>query len=354
MTPTMPTMPMTPIRVAGDPFTVGHAHGAAGRDAIRAFLDDDLCRLNRILPRRSSLAGLAETINHHGAVIARDTPDLYEELRGLADGAGIELEAAILLQIRREVMGYSRIRANGDCTTLCRARDGDVWLAQTIDLNGDLDEHMGILDVTRAATGRRALLLTFTGLLGYLGVNGDGLAIGLNLVLGGVWRPGVPPYLAIRHLLDTCDGVDACLERLPRLRLASSRSLTLCDRHGAAATVELIDGRMAVTRGAEHVHTNHFLAEDFRAADEINPFARNSSVRRLEAGRVGLAGLGEGAGPEEIMALLAEEPIRVRGDGDTRRERTVGAVVLRPREGLLHVRRGDPALAATQTVGLHA
>lgn len=345
---------LTPIRLAGSSLAIGRAHGELLRERIHGFLDDDLCRLNRLLDRRTSLAALAETIGAHGAAIARDTPDLHDELRGLAEGAGIGLDAAILLQIRREVMGYSRIPAGGDCTTLCRVRPGGAWLAQTIDLSGDLDDHMGVLGITHAASGRRVLVVTFTGLLGYLGLNGDGLAIGLNLVLGGCWRPGVPPYLAIRHLLDHCDSVDTCLERLPRLRLASSRSLTLCDRHGLAATVELLDGQMAVTRGVDLVHTNHFLAEAFRADDAINPFARNSSVRRLEAGRARLAGLGDEAGPEEVLAQLAEEPIRVRGTGNPRRERTVGAVVLCPQDGLLHLRRGDPALAETQIVPLHA
>ncbi|MGB8843142.1 MAG: C45 family peptidase [Aliidongia sp.] len=342
---------MTPLRLEGMPRELGRAHGLALRPQIRAYLDDDLTRLNRVLPRPTSLAELAPTIAAYRRGIAAAAPSLAEEIAGLAEGAEITPDEAILLQIRREVMGYSRFRTAGDCTTLYRLGDSGAVLAQTIDLNGDLDDQMVILDITHRSSGRRVLMLSFTGLLGYLGLNSDGLAIGLNLVLGGTWGPGLPPYLAIRHLLDTCSDVDGCLEWLSRVSLASSRSLTLCDARGAAV-VELCDGKLSVERGATLVHTNHFLSQDFAVVDEMNPFSRNSSMRRLEACRTRLDRLAGRAGPEDYMALLCEEPICVPDTGDIRREKTVGAAVLWPTARTCYVRRGNPALARTEAFRL--
>ena len=337
--------PMAALRIAGDPTELGIQHGAARRDRIHAFLDDDLCRLNRLLPAPTDRVALRDTIDRHGELINEQVPRTFEEIRGLAVGAGIDLRDAILLQLRREVAGYTAWPLpGGDCTTLCRAESGDPFLAQTIDLNGDLDDHMEVIAVEHAGSGRRVQLVTFTGLLGYLGLNSDGLAIGINLVLGGPWAPGVPPYLALRHLLDECSDVESCLDRLRGLRLASSRALTLCDRQGAA-WVELVDGRMSVVRDRTLAHTNHFLAPELAGYEAINPFALASSKRRLIAGRDAMADLGPRPDPAEIMAILTRPPIRVAGNGDIRYERTVGAVVLRPAAGELLVRRGDPALA---------
>ncbi|MET0445652.1 MAG: C45 family peptidase [Pseudorhodoplanes sp.] len=250
--------------------------------------------------------------------------------------------------MRREVMSYSRLHTTGDCTTLCRhGGDGPV-VAQTIDLNGNLDEQMVILRIAHRSNPRRVLLLSFTGLLGYLGFNSDGLAIGINLVLGGTWRPGVPPYLAIRHLLDSSSDIDSCLQWLSKVRLASSRSLLLCDAH-RSVIVELCDGKLSVLCGSTLVHTNHFLSEDFVALDQMNPFSRNSSVRRLDACVAQLDRLGIHGGPEDYMALLSQEPICVPDTGNIGREKTVGAVVMSPKDGALHVRRGNPALAQTET-----
>ena len=331
------------VRLSGDPFEAGYRHGAARATALREFLSDDLCRLGRILPARVSMDSLRPALAAYEAEIRAATPDLAAEIRGLAEGAGIGREAALLLQLRREIMGYQKIPAMGDCTTYARAG----LLAQTVDLNGDLDDQIAVLDVAR--NGRRSLVLSFGGLLGYLGVNGDGLAVGLNLVLGGDWRPGLPPYLAIRHLLDTASSVDEAIAILRGLRLASSRSLMLCDA-GRTACVEILGDELREVDVTEH--TNHFLHPGFLARDELNVFARNSSLLRLKACRSGLAELPADAGVEDHFALLSAPPICVADTGDIRRERTVAAVVLRPNRGELHVRPGDPSRSGTETFRL--
>ena len=342
------------IRVHGDPFSAGYQHGAALAEALHAFLDDGLTRLDRILPEPVTLASLAPRLGAFSDAITAQTPDLAEELRGLAKGADISHDQALLLQVRREVMGYSKIPTMGDCTTYARAgvsQPGTAVLAQTVDLNGDLDDQVSVLDVARPGSGRRSLVLSFGGLLGYLGINSDGLAVGLNLVLGGEWRPGLPPYLAIRHLLDTATGVDDAVAILRGLRLASSRSLMLCDA-SKAVYVEILGDEIRVIDSQELVHTNHFLHPDFVPHDELNIFARNSSLLRLKACQAALTSLPADASPEEHFALMSAAPICVADTGDVRRERTVAAVVMRPEFGELYVRPGDPSRSATQSFSL--
>jgi isopenicillin-N N-acyltransferase like protein len=335
------------VRVGDDPFERGRRHGAARAETLRAFIDDGLCRLNRVMPRPVSMESLRPALAAYGAEIAAATPLLTEEIRGLARGARISGEEALLLQVRREIMGYQRVPTRGDCTTYALSGGVTPVLAQTIDLNGDLDDQIGVLEVGQSGSSRRRLVLSFAGLLGYLGLNSDGLAVGLDLVLGGEWRPGLPPYLAIRHLLDSASGVDEAVELLRTLRLASSRSLTLCDA-AKAAFVEVLGDEVRVVEAAESIHTNHYLHPDLAPHDELNVFARNYSVQRLETCRTLLAALPAGADAEDHLALLSAPPICVEGDGDIRRERTVAAVVLMPDRGELHVRPGDPSRSATQ------
>jgi predicted choloylglycine hydrolase len=347
-------VPIPFVRAHGTPYEAGLRHGRALAAPLRAFLDDGLTRLDRVLARRLTLDDLRPTLAAYDAEIAKSTPDLAEELHGLAEGAELTHDEALLLQLRREIMGYSRIPTHGDCTTYARSQVGaDPVLAQTVDLNGDLDDQLAVLEVARPGTGRRALVLSFGGLLGYLGLNSDGLAIGLNLVLGGEWRPGLPPYLAIRHLLDEAGSVDEALAVLRTLRLASSRSLMLCDAE-RAVWVECVEGEYRVAVAAELVHTNHFLCPELVPLDELNPFARNSSVLREKACLAGLAALPPDAGVEDHFALMAGVPICVPDHGDIRRERTVAAVVMNPSRGELHVRPGDPSLSRTQTFRLEA
>ncbi|HEX4829607.1 MAG TPA: C45 family peptidase [Trebonia sp.] len=356
------------VRATGEPFDVGYQHGAALAARLRAFLDDGLARVGKLAAGPASLEGLRPVLAEYDARIAAATPRLGEEIGGLAAGAGITREEAVLLQVRREVIGYQRVPAlvRGDCTTyahLAAGPGGEPVLAQTVDLNGDLDDQIAVLDIGLSGAGRRALLLSFGGLLGYLGINSDGLAVGLNLVLGGDWGPGLPPYLAIRHLLDNAGSVAEAIAILRDLPLASSRTLTLCDRTSVAC-VELLSGEARLvgspqsgtegTPARELVHTNHFLHPDFTRYDQLNIFARNSSALRLKTAVAGLATLGApgGAGVEEHFGLLSQPPICVAGNGDIRREKTVAAVVLLPARGELHLRPGDPSASATESFRL--
>jgi isopenicillin-N N-acyltransferase like protein len=344
------------VQAGGDPFEVGYQHGAARGPALRAFIGDGLGRISALAPAPVHVASLRPELDAYATQIAAATPRLSEEIDGLARGAGLPRELAVLLQVRRELIGFQRIPARGDCTTyasLSGGPDGGPVLAQTVDLHGDLDDQIAVLDISLAGSPRRALVLSFGGLLGYLGLNSDGLAIGLNLVLGGQWRPGLPPYLAIRHLLDNAGCVADALDILRGLPLASSRSLTLCDPARVACVEILGTEQRLVADGPAAQHTNHFLHPDFTARDELNVFARNSSVQRLRACQAGLAGFAAGGAPEHF-GLLSQPPICVAGTGDIRREKTVAGVVLLPGRGELHVRPGDPSRSATVTFSFEA
>ncbi|GAA3062900.1 C45 family autoproteolytic acyltransferase/hydolase [Streptomyces glomeratus] len=353
MTATAPG-PAPFLRLTGDSFELGRQHGAARATALRAFLDDGLARMNHLLDTPVSLSSLSPTLTAFHKEIEAATPDLAEEIRGLAAGAGISHQEALLLQLRREITGYrSTRRPHGDCTTYARV-DGagpHTVLAQTVDLNGNLDDQTCVLSLGRTGARRNVLMLSFGGLLGYLGMNSDGLAVGINLVLGGQWGPGLPPYLAVRHVLDSAGSVDEALDVLAGLRLASSRSLTLCDS-GGAACAEFLDGRMHVVRARQTVHTNHFLHPEFIPFDELNVFAKNSSLRRLDAATVRLSALPESAAPRDHLALLTTPPIFVPDNGDIRRERTVAVVAMRPAIGDLHLLGSRPsALPQVFTAG---
>lgn len=357
------------LELSGSPHARGYTHGRAAGGRLRAFLDDSLARLGHLTDaymgadtdadidpgtdtdtdtgtaRPLDLDSLRPAIEAHRAVVGEVLPELAEEIDGLAAGADIDRDAAWLLQLRREVLGYSRV-TGGDCTTYASVLGRPV-LAQTVDLNGNLDDQIAVLAVS--GPRHRSLVLSFAGLLGYLGVNDAGVAVGLNLVLGGDWEPGVPPYLAIRHVLDTADTVDQAVEILRGLPLASSRSFMICGAYRTVC-VEALGSERRVLEGGELVHTNHFLDPDFAARDEINVFAKNSSKRRLET--VLKAGIPEAGDVAGHHRLLAARPIFVPDNGDIRRERTVAAVVMRPDLGELRLWPGDPSANAGEVHSL--
>ncbi len=155
--------------------------------------------------------------------------------------------------------------------------------------------------------------------------------------------------MAIRYLLDRARTVDECMKLLSNLDLGSSRSLTFCDDQ-KAANVEILNNEFRWTCADEIVHSNHFLNPDFRDRDELNVFAKNGSMARLQTCQTLLKMVPSASAPDAYFAVLSTDPICVHGDGHIRREATVAAVVMKPRQRELFVRKGYPCIARTQRI----
>jgi isopenicillin-N N-acyltransferase like protein len=333
------------IAVAGNPQQRGRAIGAATAVPIHEFLAEGVARLSWIGGAPVDRDLLQPAIKAHAEVVENTLPDIAAAVRGLAEGARIRLEDAWLLQLRRELQPI----AAADCTTLA----GPGWLSQTVDLAGNLSEHALVLR-ERSHAGE-VVHLTFTGLLGYLGMNNRGLAVGINMVMSDGWCPGVPPYLIVRHLLGL-RSVSECLSELPHIPRASSRCYTLVDS-SEAVMVETTCDKLAILRGEHLVHTNHYLAPELAPLDRSHVLHRRESRRRRDRALAALAlvpstdfGDARQAKLGDLLELLCqhgEAGICFHGDGDPRRPSTVAAVALSPATGQILVRRGPPCLGAT-------
>jgi isopenicillin-N N-acyltransferase-like protein len=333
---------LTCLTLNGLPRDLGLAHGAAHGSRIHAFLNDRFARVAALNPDYASWEALLPQLNKYADCIRTTLPDLWEELVGLSIGAGIKMEEAVLLQVRRELVGFQKVPATGDCTTFVHRRRNGFVCGQTVDLSGHMETEISALRVMPGKGRIGCTLMSFTGLTGYLGMNDAGLCIGLNLVLGGEWRPGIPGYMAIRHLLDKAQDAEDALALLRTLPLASSRSLTLADAQ-QTLVVEYLPGEFDHWRMDQCVHTNHFLSPMFRERDCLNTFARTSSVRRLSACQERLDSLSHESRAEHYLDMLGASPVYVRPNGDIRRDCTVGAALMFPSNRALHVVGGHPA-----------
>jgi isopenicillin-N N-acyltransferase like protein len=337
------------IATAGSAFERGCQYGSAVAADIRRFLQEGVARMEWILGRSVERSRLSEFIRAHAAVIEGYLPEIAEEVHGLAKGAGISIEDAYLLQCRREIMQEV---ASGDCTMIALGGPNSC-IAQTIDLPGQLAEFALVL---RSTLDRRTILqLTFIGLLGYVGMNDAGLLVGLNMVQGGEWRPGIPPYLLVRHLLEL-DTAEDCIEELRRLPRASSRCYTIVDENNAYQ-VETTPDQIVVREGSTLLHTNHYLCSEI--SDRSHVMYRRESRRRFEhLGRQFECQQKPNSVDDtlaadffSILSCHGDAPICIHGRDDARRSETVAAVVMQNAPRRMLARRGNPCNSRTQAFG---
>jgi len=340
-------------RFSGSHRAIGRAFGEACAAAARRHRDlalDRLARRSGIAPERALRAALA-----YRPFVVEHAPFLDEEVQGVAEGAGLSLAEAYLLQLRAElavVTPRGREAEHGDeCTTFAAlpeaTADGAPLVGQNADLPAFYKEISVVVEVA-PDDGPAVLMLTPAGQVSYIGINERGLGVFANYLTCDGWRVGYPRYLLSRLALTkgTVDEAVAAVRGVPR---ASSRNLMLLDATGVAADLETTptrDARLDPVAGLL-AHSNHYVAPEL-LAEERSPerWVANSRVRlarmrallaeergRLDAGVMQTILRDRGCHPDGLC--------RMPGDDETD-VITFASVIAEPTRGRLWVAVGPP------------
>lgn len=333
--------PLKHVAVSGSPFQRGTQYGETLRHDIRDFLNDNIARINSVRREPLTQKEALSMTDSYIPYIEACTPQLAEEIKGLARGAGISYREGMLLQLRREI-----IAAGLECTAFaCFSQEGHAVIAQNVDLAGQLTDLGMILEIHTPGNEPDLLMYTHVGLIGYLGINSCGLGIGLNMVLSPGWRAGVPPYLLIRHLLHQ-PTLERCEREISLIRRASSRNLLMTDGR-RLINVEMTVDNERLIEDSLLVHTNHYLHEDFIRFDLVNP--NTSTYPRLERTKDKLGQYGNRPAMWQMEELLAYHEsgmgsLCIHQDGNPRKVATVASVIMEPSEGRMRVCKGYPCV----------
>ncbi|MEO8109094.1 MAG: C45 family peptidase [Ginsengibacter sp.] len=346
------------IILSGNAWERGFQHGRLLKDTINNFLNDNRARINslRQIPLDEEI--IQSQVKQHASVIEAQLPQIAMELKGLAEGANISYEDAMLLQLRVELSAYNEQDIlEGDCSTVAFNTSNKIITGQTIDLPGNMTELGCIFRIMPEREGLPEILMYgFAGLLGYMGLNSHGLSININMVVSDGWQPGVSPYLLVRHLL-TLSSIDECFDELKRITLSSSRSFLITDK-SRIVNIEFTPNEFKIIEGDVLMHTNHYLHNDLLKEDKMHFLFKNSSIKRLKCLQQLLQDKEENVTPEMLFEIFSGHslyPIGIcaHGEGNIRRSETVGAVVMEPVKFRLHARKGYACEAETKTFELN-
>lgn len=255
----------------------GRAHGEAARDLVREALarwreatlgvsasDVDLTDYVARFLAGTSLVQRMESV----------VPDLMEEIRGIAEGAGAPFETVAAYNLMDEQWWYdldNPPRAEPGCSVLSAAcRDGGRLLAQNMDLPSFMNGSQVVLRIT-APEAPEALVLSSAGMIGLTGTSRAGFGICVNtLLMLNHDKAGLPVAAVFRGALAQRSAEEAVrfLRSVPH---ASGQHYAVADKDGVTGLECSASGSVVSSApgAASLTHTNHPVASADIAKDSL-------------------------------------------------------------------------------------
>jgi isopenicillin-N N-acyltransferase-like protein len=384
------------ITIAGEPFERGRQYGAATARQVR----HSIASYARLFAYRRGLdwAAVQREALAYEPLLAEIAPDLLNEMYGIAEGAGCTPAEIIALNVRTELLAgvgvgvhhpeaavvlarnraagvpfhaelplndYAMAGEDGECTTAAAAppatANGRVWLAQTWDWQGDQRAACVLL---RIETPGHPPILTLTeaGMVAKIGLNGSGVAVGLNLLRSradGQHR-GMPVHVLLRLMLQSTSV--AAARRLAELIPAGGSScITLAGATGELLALEITPGGVAELPAREGLlaHANHCLDANAAAGEcALEPtstsrerYGRAWDLLQVAAGQIDLVVL------QNILRDHEGAPRCICRHPDPRiaavdRNESVCGVIIDVQAATMHVAANVPCLATFVPVQL--
>ena len=338
------------LELAGEPYEMGRKHGVRFHDEIHMFTEDrvqlsqDPNWTGRNLSRESVLALAEACVAEHQAY----APDLMDELQGMADATGLSLAELVINNGFTDfidviynvgditVPAVAPAMASDNCTAFLvpneRSATGNGYFGQTWDMHASATPYV-ILIRGKPDQGPEFLSFSITGCVGMIGMNSEGIAVGINNLMSADGQIGVTWPFVVRKVLQQ-DNIGDALECVTEAKLAGAHNYMLMDGDGAGYEVEAMSTSHHVRELDEETiaHTNHCLIQDnLRVSRERTPTSTESSRRRLERARELLAN--EALDIDDLMALTRDDVAICARPQPPMEVESCGAAIMRPATG---------------------
>ena len=358
------------VRVEGTSLQRGRQYGAAARDRVHRSVQEyrqvfahyagwDWQRVRREAARFE-------------APIADFRPAYLQEMRGIAEGAGLDLADVLAINVRTEVMFAATARQAplaarrasrppAECSAFAvvpaPSRPGAPVVGQNWDWLPHAAHTVVLLEV-RQDEGPDFVTVVEAGLLAKTGMNAAGLGLATNALVTDedIGAPGLPYHVLLRAVLD-CETVTDALAVLQAGVRSSSANYLIAHASGSALDVEAAPGDFTrlyplLPEAGVLLHTNHFLAPRIHPLD-LSLWAMPSSAVRLQRLRAALTSRDTPAALDDLRLLLgdhADHPSGICAHPDPRAHRcdqgaTIASVVMDLAARHLWYTRGNPCQA---------
>ena len=299
---------------APTPYGRGYQHGAALQYVIQKGIAHWKQWINETLGQQDVEIEIAEFIHDTDYLkgIRKHTPDLYEELQGIAKGSGVDFQTLYAYQMFDEFVVHAIEKYRlAHCSGFgVYGRDG---LPNILGQNNDLPPYYaGTHTVLRIKYPRNHEVLVFTwaGLLAQNGVNNQNLGVTMNIVpTAKGQKDGVPMPYIIRTILEQQSRDDAVAFLKSLGGSAAPMNFIIGDATKVVTVENTADGAKVLEdfHGEQWVaHTNHHLDLD---VSTLEAGAVSKTVERMVALEEMLRGKADQVDAERAKEMFRTRPV---------------------------------------------
>jgi len=368
-------IPIRRIELRGGPRQRGRIHGETLRPLVREHLErwkDALQRDMNVDPDQYVTEFLADT--NFLPAAQRWTPELLEELRGIAEGAGTDFRHTLVRALSDEEPWYRRERRLGaagekGCSSIgVDARPGHPTLiAQNMDTPRWWDGHQVLLHIIDPDSPVEVFAFTVAGKISLAGLNSAGVGVCCNTLSQLDYaRDGLAEDFVVRGFLAK-PSLEEGLRFMRTVKHASGQNYTVGGPGSRAVNLECSAASVREFRPAQCndrvYHTNHPLVNEDqgvfrrmtqgRSAAELETLFYGTSFPRKDSLDRTFGDAAIEPNIESIKRAFSSHdgPVCRHGDREGKADQfTLGCLIMEldstPR---LHVSPGPPCCTAFQT-----
>ncbi len=276
------------VACSGSPIDRGNEYGKRFKDLINRLVQSHFSFYSRNfhLDKDQVLKEAKKYI----PFIENYSPEISEEIKGTAEGAGISLHELVMV-IAFPEMYYPRLFRK--CTAFAVGGEatvgGEIYVGQNEDealdpwLNGDC----AVLVTVRRKDGPDVLTYTYAGVPSMKGMNSAGIAMCINALTCEQSKLGVPSLVVTREALYQKTIGDA-IGAIVRATRADSLNYVIADLNGELYDIEATPNDYDLIYSDKMiVHANHFLSQRMRIEKDLikekspDTHIRANRMRRL-------------------------------------------------------------------------
>lgn len=251
------------------------------------------------------------------------TPELYEEVRGIADGAEQDFNDILVLNLLDEFWVFVNNLKNHHCSDVGvpSINGSPCFIAQNMDIDSYTDGYQTLIRLSRTENRPEQLLLTHPGLIVLSGMNEAGVGVVVNTIMQlQASTDGLPVAFIIRKIINTTDKAEL-LDFVKSVKHASGQDYMIGIKgeifafEASANKVVAFDPKN--DNGAIY-HTNHPIVND-----DLKPWYKEYDPKMEEASQplssnsyIRLAALKKRmAGKEVLNEATIKTTLRSKDDG---------------------------------------